>query len=103
VAINGTSWLAFRRGVRVRVGVAITPAERVTHESVGALTRQVEAALLAMTADFADPPRPGGRFARLTEWFNDWPEGARPELGAGDGAAYVAGLRERDPAGGATG
>ena len=103
VAINGTSWLAFRRGVRVRVGEPITPAERATHESVAALTRQVEAALLAMTADFPEPPRPGRRFARLTEWFNDWPEGARPELGEGDGAAYTTVRRERDTVGGATG
>jgi len=103
IAVNGTSWLAFRRGVRVRVGEPIMPGPKVTHESVAALTRQVEAALLALTADFPDPPKPGRRFARLTEWFNDWPEGARPELGQGDGAAYVRTLREGDSAGDPTG
>ena len=103
LAINGTSWLAFRRGVRVRVGEAVLPTERATHASIEALTGDVETALLAMTADFPDPPPPGRIFARLTEWFNDWPEGARPELGEGDGAAYMQGLRERDAARGATG
>jgi 1-acyl-sn-glycerol-3-phosphate acyltransferase len=103
IAINGTSWLAFRRGVRVRVGTPIPPAERATREAVDALTRAVEAALLAMTADFPDPPPPGRRFRRLTEWFNDWPEGSRPELGEGDGAAYLRSLADRDAAGGAAG
>ena len=43
-------------------------------------------ALLRLVADFPDPPPPG-RFGRwLTELFNDWPEGARPALGAGDAA-----------------
>jgi 1-acyl-sn-glycerol-3-phosphate acyltransferase len=103
VAINGTSWLAFRRGVRVRVGEPIAPVERVTHEAVGATTREIEAALLAMTADFPDPAPSGRLFRRLTEWFNDWPEGARPELGDGDGAAYVRRLRDPESAGGAAG
>ena len=103
IAINGTSWLAFRRGVRVRVGEPIAPGPKATHESIAALTRGVEEALLAMTADFPDPSKPGRRFARLTEWFNDWPEGARPELGEGDGATYLRTLPERDPAGGPTG
>lgn len=95
IAINGTSWLAFRRGVRVRVGAPIAPAARANRETVEALTRSVEDALLAMTADFPDPPRPGRRWQRLTEWFNDWPEGARPEAGEGDGAAWI---RAREPA-----
>ncbi|HEY4751851.1 MAG TPA: lysophospholipid acyltransferase family protein, partial [Candidatus Limnocylindrales bacterium] len=98
VAISGTSWLAFRRGVRVRVGEPIVPAEHGHRVAVAAMTRQIEDALLAMTADFPDPAAPGGRFQRLTEWFNEWPEGARPELGEGDGAAYVRGLRSRSAA-----
>ena len=91
LAINGTSWLAFRRGVRVRVGQAIPTGGRPTSESVEALTAQISAALLAMTADFPDPPEPGPRWRHLTEWFNDWPEGARPALGEGDGAPDGAG------------
>ncbi len=101
LAINGTSWLAFRRGVRVRVGEAIVPQGRATHAAVEALTARIEAALLAMTGDYADPPPSGRLFRRLTEWFNLWPEGARPDLGQGDGAAYIGELRERDAAGGA--
>jgi 1-acyl-sn-glycerol-3-phosphate acyltransferase len=103
LAINGTSWLSFRRGVRVRVGDPIVPPERATREAVAALTAELEAALLGMTADFPDPPAPGRRFRRLTEWFNDWPEGARPALGQGDGAAYLRTLRGVDSAGGGAG
>lgn len=86
VAINGTSWLAFRRGVRVRVGEPLATADQPTREAVDALTARTHAALRAMVADFPDPPPPGRIFRRLTELFNDWPEGARPDLGEGDGA-----------------
>ncbi len=91
LAINGTSWLAFRRGVRVRVGEPISPNGRPTREGVDALTAQTAAALRALTADFADPPQPGRVWRHLTELFNDWPEGGRPELGAGDAAPDRAG------------
>ena len=103
VAINGTSWLAFRRGVRVRVGRPITPSGRVSRAAVEELTCQVETALLAMTADSPEPVPSGRLFRRLTELFNDWPEGARPELGTGDGADYLQTLSDRDSAGGAAG
>jgi len=86
LAINGTSWWAFRRGVRVRVGEPIVGGSRTTSEAVDALTARTADALRAMTADFPDPPPPGRLFRRLTELFNDWPEGARPELGSGDAA-----------------
>jgi 1-acyl-sn-glycerol-3-phosphate acyltransferase len=86
VAVNGTSWLAFRRGVRVRVGEPLAADEKPTREAVAALTARTDAALRAMVADFPDPPPPGRLFRRLTELFNDWPEGARPDLGGGDGA-----------------
>jgi 1-acyl-sn-glycerol-3-phosphate acyltransferase len=86
IAINGTSWLGFRRPVRIRVGEPIMPEGRPTREAVDDLTARTAAALRRMTGDFADPAPPG-RFGRwLTELFNDWPEGARPALGAGDGA-----------------
>ena len=103
LAVNGTSWLAFRRGVRVTVGEAIIPSGRSTRQAIESLTRRIEAALLEMTADFPDPPPPGRRFRRLTEWFNEWPEGARPRLGEGDGAAYLRSLGSRDAAGGGAG
>jgi 1-acyl-sn-glycerol-3-phosphate acyltransferase len=86
LAINGTSWLGFRRGVRIRVGDPIRAEGRPTSEAVAGLTERTAVALRAMTSDFPDPPPPGRLFRRLTELFNDWPEGARPELGAGDAA-----------------
>ena len=86
VAINGSSWLGFRRLVRIRIGEPIGAEGRPTREKVAAITTRTESALLAMTSDFPDPGEPG-RFGRwLTELFNDWPEGARPALGAGDAA-----------------
>ena len=86
VAINGTSWLGFRRRVRVRVGEGIAPEGRPNRETVEAMTARTEQALRELSGDFPDPPEPG-RFGRwLTEVFNEWPEGVRPALGAGDGA-----------------
>lgn len=86
VALNGTSWLGFRRTIRIRVGAPISADGRATKEGIAALTTRTEEALLALVADFPDRPTPG-RFGQwLTELFNDWPEGARPVLGEGDGA-----------------
>lgn len=86
LAINGTSWLGVGRRLRIRVGEPIEPPGGPTREAVQGMTRRTEEALRAMVADFPDPPPPG-RFGRwLTELFNDWPEGARPELGLGDAA-----------------
>jgi hypothetical protein len=42
-----------------------------------------------MVADFPDQTEPGPIGRWLTELFNDWPEGARPELGEGDAAAHA--------------
>jgi 1-acyl-sn-glycerol-3-phosphate acyltransferase len=83
IAINGTFWLGFRRVVRIRVGRAIWPEATMAADdgaAVARLTAQTRAALAEMVADFPDrePPGPIGR--RLTELFNDWPEGARPEI-----------------------
>ncbi|MEI7744373.1 MAG: lysophospholipid acyltransferase family protein [Chloroflexota bacterium] len=86
VAINGTSWLGLRRRIRVRVGAPIRTDGRATREAVEALRRQASEALLALVADFPEPGRPGPASRWLTELFNDWPEGARPEAGAGDAA-----------------
>ena len=73
------------RRVRVRVGEPLRDGGHATREAVDALTARTERALLALMADFPDPPPPG-RFGRwLTELFNDWPEGARPALGEGEG------------------
>ena len=87
IAINGTSWLGFRRTIRVRVGEPIQPVGRASRESVGALTRQTEEALLGPRRRLPGPSRDQAPFGRwLTEVFNDWPEGRRPALGEGDAA-----------------
>jgi 1-acyl-sn-glycerol-3-phosphate acyltransferase len=84
VAINGTSWLAFRRRVRVRVGEPIewSPATpgRPSAAEIALLTKQAREALKAMVADFPDRPRPGPVGRWLTELFNGWPEGERPPV-----------------------
>jgi 1-acyl-sn-glycerol-3-phosphate acyltransferase len=84
VAINGTSWLGFRRLVRVRVGEPIGGADakpsRPNAQAVADLTAQIQASLELLVADFPDRPLPGRVGRQLTELFNDWPEGARPPL-----------------------
>lgn len=78
IAISGTSWLGFRRRLRVRIGRPIsTQGARATSETVEALTAATWRALKALVADAEEPEVPG-RFGRwLTERFNDWPEGSR--------------------------
>jgi 1-acyl-sn-glycerol-3-phosphate acyltransferase len=72
VAINGTSQLGFGHPVRIRFGQPIVATGRPTREAVEALTERVSEAILALVADFPDPP-PSGRFGRwLTGVFNDW-------------------------------
>ncbi len=84
VAINGTSWLGFRRVVRVRIGMPITAdrgtSTRPTAEQVAGVTARAQSALERMVADFPDRPRPGLIGRRLTELFNDWPNGSRPPI-----------------------
>ncbi len=86
VAINGTSWLGFRRTVRIRIGEPIRPEGRPNRASVHALTSRTADGLRGLTSDFADPGTPGPFGRWLTEVFNEWPEGARPALGSGDAA-----------------
>jgi 1-acyl-sn-glycerol-3-phosphate acyltransferase len=82
VAINGTGWLGFRRVVRIRVGAPIVAGSefpsRPTTEDVTRLTAMAQQALEELVSDFADRPPPGSVGRRLTELFNDWPEGFRP-------------------------
>lgn len=80
IAINGTSWLAFRRHVRIRIGRPIPAEGRASREAVHALTDATWTALHELCAGYPDPepPRPGSRWYRWTEQFNEWPEGARP-------------------------
>jgi 1-acyl-sn-glycerol-3-phosphate acyltransferase len=84
MAVNGTSWLGFRRVVRVRIGLPIsiecrTPS-RPTSEAVDRLTAQIQSALQTLVADFPDQPRPGRIGRWLTELFNTWPDGSRPQV-----------------------
>ncbi len=81
LAINGTSWLAFGRRVRVRVGEPIYAEGRPTRESVEALTERVWSELHDLVGGFSDPPEPGPFGRWLTELFNDWPSGSRPGAG----------------------
>ncbi len=77
IALNGLSWLGFRRTLRVRIGTPIRTGERPTMAAVALLTAATTVALLDLVADAPDPAPPG-RFGRwLTERFNDWPEGSR--------------------------
>ncbi len=80
VAINGRSWLGLGRRIRVRIGPAIDAGgRRPNREDVAAVTEALHAALLDLVSD-APEPRPPGRFGRwLSELFNEWPEGRRPE------------------------
>ena len=91
MAINGTSWFAFRWPVRVRYGAPLTIAEG---ERDADFLERVRQAFLLLVADWPDrePPRfPFGRF--MSELFNDWPGGTgRPaQIPADDGrpVAYV--------------
>jgi 1-acyl-sn-glycerol-3-phosphate acyltransferase len=83
LAITGTSWVAFRRSVRLRVGDSIEPSGRPTAESVAALTRRLHASMEALVADATEPPRPGRVGRWVSDLFNDWGDGGRPELPAG--------------------
>jgi 1-acyl-sn-glycerol-3-phosphate acyltransferase len=80
VAISGTSWLRLGRRVHVVVGEPIPALGRPRRESVDALTAACWTALHDLVADRPDFPRPGPVGRWLTEVFNDWPEGARPEV-----------------------
>jgi 1-acyl-sn-glycerol-3-phosphate acyltransferase len=86
VSINGTGWLGFRRVVRVRIGAPIVArldrSTRPTTGDVARLTAKAQAVLEALVSDFPDRPLPGPVGRRLTELFNDWPEGARPSVPA---------------------
>ncbi|MEA2518204.1 MAG: hypothetical protein QOF49_284 [Chloroflexota bacterium] len=88
VAIIGTSWLALGRRIRVVVGEPLETSGRPNRENVDALTARCWAALHALVQDAPEVPRPGPLGRRLTEAFNDWPEGDR----AAAERAAVAGL-----------
>lgn len=82
VAINGTSWLAFGRRIRVRIGEPLPATGRPTRDAVSSLTAHAWEALHELCQGYPDPvpPPPGALWARLTELFNEWPEGQRPPV-----------------------
>jgi 1-acyl-sn-glycerol-3-phosphate acyltransferase len=77
IALNGTSWLGFRRTLRVRIGRPILTGGRANGEAVAALTGTTWQRLKALVAHAPDPSVPGRFGSWLTEVFNDWPEGSR--------------------------
>jgi 1-acyl-sn-glycerol-3-phosphate acyltransferase len=78
VAINGSTWLAFGRRVRVRVGEPLTATGKPNREAVEALTERAHAALVALGSGHPDQAVPGPFGRWLTELNNEWPGGARP-------------------------
>ena len=77
IAIHGTSWLALGRRVRVVIGEPLVATGRPNREHVDALTARCHAALLALVREEPETERPGPFGRRITEAFNDWPEGDR--------------------------
>jgi len=99
MAINGTSWLGFRQGVRIRIGEPIfarpaTP-RRPTAEDVDILTAEAQVALERLVGDFPDRPPAWPLGRRVTELFNVWPDGARP--GAEERGREMGRARPPDP------
>ncbi len=80
IGTTGLGWLRFGRTVRVRIGQPIPARGRPTRASVDALTAELRHALLELVADGRNEPPPGPIGRWLTELFNDWPEGARPDI-----------------------
>jgi 1-acyl-sn-glycerol-3-phosphate acyltransferase len=79
LVVNGMSWFTIGSHVWVRIGQPIPTAGRPTREAVSALTAATWSAMAELSAGAPRRTRPG-RFGRwLTELFNEWPEGARPD------------------------
>ncbi len=97
IAINGTSWLGFGARVRLRVGEPIPVAGRADRRAVDALTAVLTERLADIVAGAPTPGRTGAFGGRLTDRFNDWPEGSREAARAAQlgGLAYS---RERPDA-----
>ena len=90
IAIHGSSWLGFGRRVRAVIGEPIAPTGRPNRENVDALTAECWRRLHELVRDEPDQRRPGPIGRRITEIFNDWPEGDRA-------AAEAAATRSVEP------
>ena len=101
IAINGTSWLQLGRVVRVRIGEPLEVAGRPSRQAVDELTERCRRALEAMVADEPEHAPPGRFGRRVTELFNDWPEGDRAAAEEASRASRAVQLAaERGAAGG---
>ena len=89
IAINGTSWLCLGRRVRVRIGEPLEATGRPNRQAVDELTERCRRALEAMVAGEPEHAPPGRFGRRVTELFNDWPEGDRPAAEAAGRAAKL--------------
>ena len=83
LAINGTSWLGFGRQIRVRIGAPVPTTGLDRRADTARVTAEVQERLRLLVADFPELPPPGPAWTRITEMFNDWPEGTRPALDPG--------------------
>ncbi|HSW43870.1 MAG TPA: lysophospholipid acyltransferase family protein [Patescibacteria group bacterium] len=81
VAISGTTWHDFGRRVRVRIGEPIPVPGRLTRAAVDELTEECARRLRALVAGTPEVPAPGPFGRWLTEAFNNWPGGRRPDDG----------------------
>ncbi|HTC85818.1 MAG TPA: lysophospholipid acyltransferase family protein [Candidatus Acidoferrum sp.] len=79
LVINGMSWFTIGSRVRVRIGEPIETAGRPTHDVVDALTARTSDALIGLSRGARSRRRPGAFGRWITELFNEWPEGVRPE------------------------
>jgi 1-acyl-sn-glycerol-3-phosphate acyltransferase len=79
VVINGMTWFSLGSRVRVRIGDPIASEGRPTREAVDRATSQTWSAMHEMVGDFPERRHPGRFGTWLTELFNDWPEGRRPD------------------------
>ncbi|HYL41244.1 MAG TPA: lysophospholipid acyltransferase family protein [Candidatus Binatus sp.] len=77
VAITGTSWMGFRRLIRIRVGKPIPTGVRPTHDAIREYTWRTWHALRSMVAEDHDLAIPGPFGRWLTDVFNDWGPGGR--------------------------
>ncbi len=77
IAINGTSWLRFGGRVHVRVGEPFETSGRPSRAAIEKLTADCWTALHDLVADVPEQVPPGRVGRRLTELFNEWPEGSR--------------------------
>jgi 1-acyl-sn-glycerol-3-phosphate acyltransferase len=84
VAVNGTSWLGFGRQIRVRIGEPVSTEGLDRKADATRVTADVHGRLSGLVADYPELPPPGQAWRRITEVFNDWPEGPRPDAPTGE-------------------